>query len=389
MATKDRLLGRISAGATLVVLGGILVVPFLPSRGPGHGEIRHTKVRPAKITPAVTSRSAVRRAETKRDAAVRVQALPPDDARPAAAMPDTIAAKAARTPPLPTQSGPGQPAASAAADPTGGKPVEPVPDVWTEAEQAAGLRECLRLLAPVAAEVTIAPPMKKGACGSPAPVLLHSIDAGGKVALPATPKMNCRLAAGLVRWVETVLQPAAREALGSRITRLVRTGSYSCRNMYSDPKRPLSEHATGNAIDIGGFVTADGRTITVKKGWGPTERDIAAAAKKQQEPAAKARSKARNINEKAEKEDAKSSGADDKRSLHKAGFKTKRDNGPPVVEATGNLTAADTVEAAFLKRLHNGACTVFGTVLGPEANDAHRDHFHFDMKPRRRRSVCH
>ena len=47
-------------------------------------------------------------------------------------------------------------------------------------------------------------------------------------------------------------------------------------------------------------------------------------------------------------------------------------------------------EATFLKRLHGGSCTVFATVLGPEANEAHRDHFHLDMKERRSGSgVCH
>ena len=45
-------------------------------------------------------------------------------------------------------------------------------------------------------------------------------------------------------------------------------------------------------------------------------------------------------------------------------------------------------EATFLRRLHKGACGTFGTVLGPEANEAHRDHFHFDMKSRQHRSVC-
>ena len=51
---------------------------------------------------------------------------------------------------------------------------------------------------------------------------------------------------------------------------------------------------------------------------------------------------------------------------------------------------ATTKEATFLKRLHGGSCTVFATVLGPEANEAHRDHFHLDMKVRRTsRGVCH
>jgi len=45
-------------------------------------------------------------------------------------------------------------------------------------------------------------------------------------------------------------------------------------------------------------------------------------------------------------------------------------------------------ESAFLHRLHKGACGVFGTVLGPEANEAHRDHFHFDLATRRRSALC-
>jgi hypothetical protein len=40
--------------------------------------------------------------------------------------------------------------------------------------------------------------------------------------------------------------------------------------------------------------------------------------------------------------------------------------------------------AAFLRDIHDGACEIFGTTLGPEANDAHKNHFHLDMKERRR-----
>ena len=36
-------------------------------------------------------------------------------------------------------------------------------------------------------------------------------------------------------------------------------------------------------------------------------------------------------------------------------------------------------ERAFLRRLHESACKRFGTVLGPDYNRAHADHFHFDM----------
>ena len=36
----------------------------------------------------------------------------------------------------------------------------------------------------------------------------------------------------------------------------------------------------------------------------------------------------------------------------------------------------------FLRDIHASACKVFGTVLGPEANNAHRNHFHVDMAKR-------
>ena len=36
-------------------------------------------------------------------------------------------------------------------------------------------------------------------------------------------------------------------------------------------------------------------------------------------------------------------------------------------------------EQEFLRRLHQSACKRFGTVLGPDYNSAHANHFHFDM----------
>ena len=36
-------------------------------------------------------------------------------------------------------------------------------------------------------------------------------------------------------------------------------------------------------------------------------------------------------------------------------------------------------EAKFLKKLHRTGCFYFNTVLGPEYNDLHQDHFHFDQ----------
>ena len=52
--------------------------------------------------------------------------------------------------------------------------------------------------------------------------------------------------------------------------------------------------------------------------------------------------------------------------------------------ALAEAWAAGDERAAFLRDIHDGACQIFGTTLGPEANDAHKNHFHLDMTERRR-----
>jgi len=45
-------------------------------------------------------------------------------------------------------------------------------------------------------------------------------------------------------------------------------------------------------------------------------------------------------------------------------------------------TTTYNAQQQFLRAIHAAACRRFGTVLGPEANDAHRNHFHLDMADR-------
>jgi hypothetical protein len=44
--------------------------------------------------------------------------------------------------------------------------------------------------------------------------------------------------------------------------------------------------------------------------------------------------------------------------------------------------------SAFLHQAHDSACQIFGTTLGPEANAAHRNHFHVDMAERKVTKIC-
>jgi hypothetical protein len=77
----------------------------------------------------------------------------------------------------------------------------------------------------------------------------------------------CAVVAGLHLWMRDVLQPAARLHLGEPIARVESFGTYGCRPRNNQPGAPMSEHATANAIDISGFVTASGRRVTVLQGW--------------------------------------------------------------------------------------------------------------------------
>ncbi|MEM8696393.1 MAG: extensin family protein [Pseudomonadota bacterium] len=52
------------------------------------------------------------------------------------------------------------------------------------------------------------------------------------------------------------------------------------------------------------------------------------------------------------------------------------------ITVLGGWNDSDSRERRFLRDLHRGACERFEIVLGPEANAAHRDHFHFDMGSR-------
>lgn len=62
--------------------------------------------------------------------------------------------------------------------------------------------------------------------------------------------------------------------------------------------------------------------------------------------------------------------------------------GTPVPSATGQPAMPQPSGAqAFLRQIHGAACKRFGTVLGPEANDAHRNHFHLDMAERNGRGA--
>jgi hypothetical protein len=252
--------------------------------------------------------------------------------------------------------------------------------------------------------------MKKGTCGLPAPVRLKSLGSDKKVVFDPPVDINCPMVVALDKWIKSTLQPKAVAGLKSSVTEIVNASGYSCRNVYGLPNAKLSQHALGNAIDIGGFKLADGRTIKVLKGWGLTERDKVALAKAKAKAEAEAKAKAAadakaahaKGNEAAQKGDVVTSHGDKpsvpvtKASLTLVPDKNKKATPAGAAEAKSaaekSAIPADppkpTAENLFLRAVHDGACEDFGTVLGPEANDPHRNHFHLDLIPRRRHGIC-
>lgn len=79
--------------------------------------------------------------------------------------------------------------------------------------------------------------------------------------------MTCPLARQFARWTREAVQPAARKWLGSSVVKIESMGTYSCRPLNGQAGQKISEHGRANAVDIGAFLFADGRRITVLAGW--------------------------------------------------------------------------------------------------------------------------
>ena len=151
-----------------------------------------------------------------------------------------------------------------------------------------------------------------GACGIRDAV---RITAAGGLALSRPTRMTCATARALDDWVRTGVLPTVGRSGGGAVALQVAAG-YSCRTRNSRSGAKLSEHATGNAIDISAIALANGDRLTVLSDWGRG--------------------------------------------------------------AKGRM----------LRALWQRACGPFGTVLGPESDRYHRDHFHLDVASYRSGSYC-
>lgn len=126
---------------------------------------------------------------------------------------------------------------------------------------------CMTGLGERAAAFTPLPDAYYGAgCSAVSAVKLASLRGdNSRLKLSNLGPMTCSLADTFAGWARFGVDRAAQQILGSRLIKIETMGTYNCRNIAGSGRR--SGHASANAIDVSGFVLADGRRITVEGNW--------------------------------------------------------------------------------------------------------------------------
>lgn len=135
-------------------------------------------------------------------------------------------------------------------------------------------RQCLAQLGSAKASFTPLPDQYYGAgCSAVGTVKLASLRSDRRdLDLENLGPVTCPLAETFADWARFGVDRAAQQILGSALVKIETMGSYSCRNVAGTARR--SGHATASAIDVSGFVLADGRRITVSKNWADNSPDV-------------------------------------------------------------------------------------------------------------------
>jgi hypothetical protein len=322
------------------------------------------------------------------------------------------------------------------------------PLVWSAAEIASAQARCVEVLRGLDVVAVGAAPIRDGhECGAAAPVELVSVGKNPQVTFSPTVTVTCEMAAALHTWVVRDLQPLAKRHLGAPLIRIDTMSSYSCRNAYNRVRTKLSEHGRANAVDIRAFTTAKAETTDLLANWGPTQREIQAqiaAAKAAAQKAAAEKALAANKAVPAvpgpavAAPSAVANNGNTATTAPGAGAPAaaltsesppallpglpgltigsgrfgppSRLGGPKPSDSVVRLRPGTSMSAPeipvppspalrganqdfvgrtqFLRQAHVTACKVFGTVLGPEANNAHKNHFHVDLAERRASAFC-
>jgi hypothetical protein len=122
--------------------------------------------------------------------------------------------------------------------------------------------DCRRELKRIGATFQNLPPIGNGnSCGIDYPVKLSQLS--GDIGIKPAATLSCQMALQVAKWTKYELGPSARRRYFTGVKNIHQASSYSCRKINGS--RNMSEHATGNALDIMRIELDSGRDIGVKK----------------------------------------------------------------------------------------------------------------------------
>ncbi|MBU6207610.1 MAG: extensin family protein [Alphaproteobacteria bacterium] len=94
-------------------------------------------------------------------------------------------------------------------------------------------------------------------------------DVAPGIPITNTKALTCEAALPLAQWFSGSVQPAAQRWFGEPVVKLESMGTYACRHIIGNAaySYKISEHARANAVDIGAFILASGRRVSILNGW--------------------------------------------------------------------------------------------------------------------------
>ncbi len=107
--------------------------------------------------------------------------------------------------------------------------------------------------------------LRNGSCNVVNPVQLKSYAVNGTdIEFPDHPILNCAFASQFMSFIHERAQPTFITKTTSKIAKLYTGPGFVCRGRNGDVSAKLSEHASGNAVDIERIQLTDGRVVLVK-----------------------------------------------------------------------------------------------------------------------------
>ncbi len=128
----------------------------------------------------------------------------------------------------------------------------------------AAEKACRQRLQKLGVKFRDVPRISRGrSCGIQWPIELSGLSGG--IQIKPAAQVNCQITEAFARWVKNELVPSSRTRYLSGVSAIHQMSSYSCRTMNSQRGAAMSEHAKGNAIDVGKIVLKNGKAIAIEK----------------------------------------------------------------------------------------------------------------------------